>query len=144
MYGSGPGAMGYDPSEGWDAAIWVLHAIYEWPDLAPRLTWSELTQRDGIEFWAVDGRWPDRRYTPQSDWADSATMPAFSGPRIGPTTESAGRQAFCPRRKGHSTRKPAGVDRGAGTIYRAQRATRLRRLLQPGRIHGRRRHGLRR
>ena len=136
VYGSGPGATGYDLDEGWDAAGWVLHAIYECPGLAPglsqhelhqqaiaaglreptmvgevnldeittttgtmlgfqrkpgpqwqRLTWSALAQRDGFEFWAVDGHWPDLRYTPQSNWADPATIPAVSGPRIGPARD---------------------------------------------------------
>jgi hypothetical protein len=148
-YGSGPGATGYDPGEGWDAAGWVLHAMYEWPGLAPglshhelhqqaiaaglrepsmvgginldenttttgtmlgfqrkpepqwrRLTWSELAQRDGFEFWAVDGRWPDLRYTPHSDWADPATIPALSGPRVGPTTDSSWPASILPPPQG--------------------------------------------
>jgi hypothetical protein len=149
FYGSGPGATGYDPSEGWGAAVWVLHAMYEKPDIDPglshhelhqqaialglreptivgginldesttttgqtlgfqkkpepqwlRLTWSELGQRDGFEFWAVAGRWPDLRYTPRSDWADPATMPASAGPRIGPTTESSWPASILPPPRG--------------------------------------------
>jgi hypothetical protein len=45
VYGGGPGAKGYDPDEGWDAAVWVLHAMYEWPDLAPGLSHHELHQQ---------------------------------------------------------------------------------------------------
>lgn len=149
VYGSGPGATGYDPGEGWAAAVWVLHAIYERPGIAPelthhelnqqaiaaglreptivagvnldesttttgqalgfqkkpdpvwlRLTWSELGQRDGFEFWAVEGRWPDLRYTPHSEWADPATMPAFSGPIIGPTTDSSWPASILPPPQG--------------------------------------------
>jgi|SRR5690625_1756894 len=135
VYAARSGATGYDPDAGWAAAAWVLHAMYERPDLAPglshhevhqqaiaaglrepamvgdvniddvatttgvglgfqyrpdprwrRLTWSELGQRDGFDFWAVAGRWPRPSFTPQSEWADPAVLPASSRPHIGPTT----------------------------------------------------------
>jgi hypothetical protein len=52
-----------------------------------RLRWAELGRRDGFGFWAVDGKWPDLRYTRHPDWTDPAVMPFGSVPRIGPTTQ---------------------------------------------------------
>jgi hypothetical protein len=49
-----------------------------------RLSWSELGSRDGFGFWAVDGRWPNLRYTPQVDWADPGVIPVTSWPSTGP------------------------------------------------------------
>jgi hypothetical protein len=49
-----------------------------------RLSWAELGRRDGFGFWAVDGSWPNLRYTPHADWPDPAVMPFASIPRIGP------------------------------------------------------------
>lgn len=136
-YGTRDGATGYDRTDGWAAAVWVLHAMYERPESVPglthhelrqqaiaagmiapdvvdglnlderttttgvalgftyqpgppwrRLTWSELGRRDGFDFWAVEGHWPELRYTAQRDWADSVVMPERSRPRILPTSAS--------------------------------------------------------
>jgi hypothetical protein len=65
-----------------------------------RLAWSDLGQRDGFEFWAVDGHWPDLRYTAQSDWADPSTMPVSAGPRISPTTDSSWPASILPPPQG--------------------------------------------
>lgn len=193
VYGSGPGATGYVPGEGWDAAASVLHAVYEWPGIAPglshhelhrqaiaaglrqptmaggvnldesttttgtmlgfqrkpepqwqRLTWSALAQRDGFEFWAVYGHWPDLRYAAVR-LGGSRDHACLQWPTRRPDQrfQLAGKHSS-PAARVARRGKPAGFDRAAGTTHHAHRATRLRRVLRPGRIHGGRRHRLRR
>ncbi len=45
VYGSAHGATGYDPTDMWAAAVWVLHAMYEQPEIEPGLTHHELHQQ---------------------------------------------------------------------------------------------------
>lgn len=136
VYGSGPGATGYDPDDVGDAAVWVLHAVYERLDMPPgmthhelhhqaiaaglreplivgdvdlddvtittgqtlgfqerppagwsRVSWRAVGDRDGFEFWAIDGRWPKLHYTPRSQWTDPDVIPADAGPRLGLTAD---------------------------------------------------------
>jgi hypothetical protein len=128
------GQTGFDPTDRWPAAAWVLNAMYERDDMPAdlthhelhqqaiatglaeptivggvnidentvttggglgfaekppppwrRVTWSELGRREGFGFWAVDGEWPELRFTAQADWDDPAVIPAESHPLVGPT-----------------------------------------------------------
>lgn len=65
-----------------------------------RLSWSELGKRDGFGFWAVDGRWPNLRYTPQADWADPGVIPAASWPSTGPAGGSSWPVSLLPPTEG--------------------------------------------
>jgi hypothetical protein len=44
-YGDGRGDTGYDHTEGWAGAVWVLHAMYEWAGPAPAFTHHEAHQQ---------------------------------------------------------------------------------------------------
>jgi len=65
-----------------------------------RVTWSELGRRGGFGFWAVDGEWPQPRFTPQTDWDDPAVMPVDTLPLVRPTEESSWPVSIVPPTEG--------------------------------------------
>lgn len=65
-----------------------------------RLTWSDLGNRDGFVFWAVDGVYPELRFTPQADWDDPAVIPAGSWPLVRPTELPSWPVCFLPPAEG--------------------------------------------
>jgi len=65
-----------------------------------RLSWADLGRRDGFGFWAVDGRWPDQRFTPHADWADPRVMPFASWPQVARRKQSSWPVSILPPSEG--------------------------------------------
>jgi hypothetical protein len=69
---TGGGLTGYDV-EGWDANVWILHAIFETDDLPDGLTHEDIRRIEGTDAPQASGRarWPELRWS-RIQWQDLA------------------------------------------------------------------------